>query len=181
MKGLVRTGVQQRLDRAVALPDSQDVVATDRGLEEVTRLGNLRLVAQKLPRPPEDEVDLLLEDLFVGEDAPVDLTALHRYETIEFTVIDFYGHLLTFLKSSRRLAGVCHRALSARPPQVPHSGIQAWQTSSLAGPEALGCPSPLANHRGECDRDDQSATVEHVLDPTPVASNCSPKMPVSRP
>lgn len=79
----VRTGVQQRLDGPVLLPHDQHVVpAHDRG-EEVARLGDLRLVAQELPRAAEDPLHLQLEDLRVAVDPPGHLAALERHQVVE--------------------------------------------------------------------------------------------------
>ncbi len=79
----VRAGVEQTLDRAVLLTDREDVVETNRRLEEVPGLGDLRLVAKELPGPAEDELHLGVEDLLVAEDPPIDLTSLDRDEAID--------------------------------------------------------------------------------------------------
>ena len=39
-----------------------------------------RLLTHELPRPPEDQLHLLLEDVRVAEYPAIDLTGLHRYE-----------------------------------------------------------------------------------------------------
>src|SRR4051812_3419806 len=88
----VRTRVQQRLDAAVLLANRQHVVATDGRLEEVAGLWNLALVAQELPRPAEDQVQLALEDLLVAEDASIDLAPLQRHQLVNSVNTDVNRH-----------------------------------------------------------------------------------------
>ena len=79
----VHARVQEAPDAAVLLPDREDVVEPHGRLDEVARLGDLRLVAEELPRSAEDELHLGIEDVGIAEDPAVDLTTLDRHETLD--------------------------------------------------------------------------------------------------
>ena len=66
-------GVEEALDAAVLLAHDEHVVAPDRRSKKSPAFGIWRLVAQELPRPAEDQLHLLLEDVRVAEDPSIDL------------------------------------------------------------------------------------------------------------
>src|SRR3954468_9030728 len=68
----VRTGVDEGVDRAVALADHEHLVVAHPRDDEVPRLGDLGLVGNKDPAAREDTLELELIERRVGEDAPVE-------------------------------------------------------------------------------------------------------------
>ena len=79
----MRTGVDEGLDRLVALAGDDDRVLTHVGGQEVSRSGQLALVRDEVPGPGEDPVKLLLVYPLVGEYVSVDPAVLEVDELAE--------------------------------------------------------------------------------------------------
>src|SRR5262249_49528521 len=89
-----RAGVEHRLYRAILLPHYQHVVPAHHHLEEIARLGNLRLVTKEQPRAREDPLHLEFEDRGVAVNAAVQFASLERDQVIYFSSREIHLGLL---------------------------------------------------------------------------------------
>src|SRR4030095_6445163 len=73
--------VEKGVDVALAVPHHQDGVLAHRRAEEVPRLGDLTLMAQKQPAAGKDLCQLLLVDRWLNKDTSTDQAALDIHQT----------------------------------------------------------------------------------------------------
>src|SRR5262249_13429209 len=75
--------VEEGAHRAPAVPHHQDRVFSHIGAEEIPRIGDLALMAQKQPAAGEDALQLLLVDVALDENAPTDEAVIDINQTLD--------------------------------------------------------------------------------------------------